>query len=81
MTKEHLEPAASIIEKIGVSEIAKIVSKHESRVYRWRMSKEKGGTGGVVPHEDAQKLLLEAQNGAFELAASDFFATQPEAAE
>lgn len=80
MSKEHLEPAATIIAKIGVAKIAQITGKHESRVYRWRMSKEKGGTDGVVPHGDAQKLIASSPIDGVEIAPSDFFASAKEVA-
>lgn len=69
------EPARSVIAKIGgVEAAAKITGKHVSRIYRWAYSREKGGTGGVVPHDDATKLLAYAKANSIDLDAADFFA-------
>lgn len=57
----------------GADVVASITGKHVSRVYRWMQPKRKGGTGGVIPHEDAQKLLTDAAERGLPLAASDFF--------
>lgn len=73
MANTHLEPAASIISKIGASKIAEITGKDISRVYRWRAPKERGGTGGVIPHEDAEKLLAAQCEHGFSLEAFEFF--------
>lgn len=84
MKPEHLDPARSVIAKIGVDKVAEITGKHVSRVYRWMYSQERGGTGGLIPQMDAQKLLAWARDNDFALSAAEFFdapAAQPEAAE
>jgi len=74
MTDKQLEPARTVLEKIGgVDVAAKVTGKHVSRIYRWTYSREKGGTGGVVPHEDATKLLEHARANQIDLKAEDFF--------
>lgn len=50
-----------------------ITGKHVSRVYRWMYPKEKGGTGGYVPQEDAAKLLKAAPVRGVPLKPADFF--------
>jgi hypothetical protein len=75
------EPAATIIERLGgtraVSEVAKV---DQSRVIRWRLPKENGGTGGVIPSRHVRPLLDHAKANGLALTADDFFATAGEAA-
>lgn len=74
MFEKNLEPATSILAKIGGANVAAgITGKHVSRVYRWCYPREKGGTGGVVPHDDATKLLAHAKANGIALSAEDFF--------
>lgn len=77
MSDKHLEPARTVIAKAGgVEAVARITGKHVSRIYRWMHPREKGGTGGVVPHADATKLLKEAQSDEkIDLRPEDFFVT------
>lgn len=76
-------PAKSVIEKVGGAETAsRVTGKHISRVYRWTYPASRGGTGGVVPHEDAIKLLDFARENNIALTADDFMqapSTVPEA--
>ena len=75
MSEKHLEPAKTVIAKIGgVDVAASITGKHVSRIYRWMYPAEKGGTGGVVPHADARKLLDHSKASGLDLHAEDFFA-------
>jgi hypothetical protein len=73
MSVEYLEPARSIIEKIGIEKVAEVTGRHVSRVYRWRLSRERGGTGGFIPPTEARQLLLYARTQAIDLTADDFF--------
>jgi hypothetical protein len=74
MTDKQLEPARTVLAKIGGVEVAsKVTGKHVSRIYRWTYPREKGGTGGVVPHDDATKLLAHARAKEIDLTADDFF--------
>lgn len=74
MSERHLEPAKSVIAKMGGADVvASITGKHVSRVYRWMHPKIRGGTGGFVPHEDAVKLLTAAPLRGVSLAPNDFF--------
>ena len=57
----HMEPAKSILDLIGVEIAAKVTGKHISRVYRWTYPTKRGGTGGIIPHADALKLLKYAR--------------------
>jgi hypothetical protein len=78
MSAHRLEPASSIIRKIGIDNVVAVTGKHVSRVYRWMYPKEKGGTGGVIPYDDARGLLAYAQTNNIDLTPGDFFAA-PEA--
>jgi hypothetical protein len=71
-----LEPAKSIIGKLGGPEkVAEITGRHISRVYRWMYSAARGGTGGVIPHGEARKLLDYADANGIDLQPADFFAS------
>lgn len=74
MSETHLNPAKSVIDKIGIDKVVTITGKHVSRVYRWMYPKERGGTGGRVPQEDAEKLLAYAKENKIDLSPADFFA-------
>ncbi|RUU24880.1 hypothetical protein EOD08_24235 [Mesorhizobium sp. M6A.T.Ca.TU.002.02.2.1] len=73
MSDTHLDPAKSIIAKIGIEKVSEITGKHVSRVYRWMYPKERGGTGGLIPQSDAPVLLAWAQENNIELSPADFF--------
>lgn len=73
MKPDHLEPARSVIAKIGVDKVAEITGKHVSRVYRWMYPQKRGGTGGIIPPGDAQKLLSWARENDVALSPADFF--------
>lgn len=81
MSKNHLDPAKSIIGKFGGPDpVARITGKHISRVYRWMHPKERGGTGGVIPQADAQKLLAHARSEGIDLDPREFFQSGAELA-
>jgi len=80
MSEKHLEPAKSIIAKIGIDKVSEITGKHVSRVYRWMYPKERGGTGGMIPQNDAPALLAYAKANHIELSPADFFAIPENAA-
>ena len=78
----HLEPARTVIEKSGgVDAVSKITGRSVSRVYRWMYSRERGGTGGAVPHGEARTLLDHAVATGGALTAADFFLTSASAPE
>jgi hypothetical protein len=78
MSDAHLEPAKSVIGKIGIDRVAEVTGKHVSRVYRWMYPKQRGGTDGLIPHSDASKLLVYAQQNGIELSPADFFVERKE---
>lgn len=80
MKKHQLNPAFSVIKKIGgVALVSTITGRDVSRVYRWTYPKELGGTGGFIPHEEALKLLDHAKVNGLSLTPSDFFDVSPAA--
>jgi hypothetical protein len=80
MSENHLDPAKSIIAKIGVGKVSELTRKDISRVYRWMYPKNRGGTGGLIPTADVPVLLAYAKDNDIELTADEFFQI-PEAAE
>ncbi|NTD84269.1 hypothetical protein [Agrobacterium tumefaciens] len=81
MSDNHLEPAKSVIAKIGIERVSAVTGKHISRVYRWMYPKARGGTGGIIPQADAFVLLAHARSEGIELSPADFFKISTEAAE
>ncbi|TGQ95996.1 hypothetical protein EN851_07635 [Mesorhizobium sp. M8A.F.Ca.ET.208.01.1.1] len=73
MSEAHLDPAKSIIAKIGIDNVAKVTGKHVSRVYRWMSPKERGGTGGLIPQAAQPAILKFAVENSIDLAPADFF--------
>lgn len=67
-----MDPAKSILDLIGVETAAKVTGKHISRVYRWTYPASRGGTGGIIPHIDAIKLLDHARGESLPLSEADF---------
>lgn len=72
MSDKHLDPAKSVIAKIGIEKVAVVTGKHVSRVYRWMYPKERGGTGGFIPPEDAKSLLAWARENDVALSPAEF---------
>ena len=74
-----LEPARTVVEICGgVEAVARMVDRDKSNVYRWGYSKEKGGTGGLVPQKLAPLLLKQAKH--LGLRSDHFFPDNDEAA-
>lgn len=81
MSEKHLDPARSVIAKIGIEKVSEVTGKHVSRVYRWMYPKEKGGTGGFIPQADAQAILSFARENNIPLLPSEFIEPAPTAGE
>lgn len=70
------EPADTIIKAFGgLTAVSRIVDATPGAVIRWRMPKEKGGTGGAIPHWHIPKLLADARAKELGMTAADFFPT------
>jgi hypothetical protein len=61
--KHHMNPAAFIIAKVGDAKaVSKITGSDYTRVCRWRYPEgDSHGTGGIVPHMAAMKLIAWAK--------------------
>ncbi|MDQ0132634.1 hypothetical protein J2T08_000535 [Neorhizobium galegae] len=67
------EPANTIIIKFkGLKPLAEVTDVSVHTVMRWRMPKEKGGTGGVVPHWHVDAILQAAKSKGIDLKPTDF---------
>ena len=75
----RMDPAKSILDLIGFETAARVTEKHLSRVYRWTYPASRGGTGGVIPHADAMKLLAHARAEGLALSEIDFMRIPSEA--
>jgi hypothetical protein len=42
-------PAERIVARFGAERLALWTGRHKARVHAWTWSREKGGTGGVIP--------------------------------
>lgn len=74
-----LEPAHTVIKICGGFEAtAAMADRSEVRVRRWTYTKEKGGTGGLIPADCQQRLLDEARSRGLPLRPEHFFAPQPQ---
>lgn len=71
----RFDPADSIITKCGgATKVARITGRNVTRVFRWALSKEAGGTGGTVPTDAARKLLEHATRSGIDLTPDQFLA-------
>lgn len=67
------EPANTIIKKFnGLKALAEVAGVKPHTVMRWRMPKERGGTGGVVPHWHIPAILDAAKERGLDIRLSDF---------
>lgn len=73
MSEAHLDPAKSVIAKVGIENVARVAGKHVSRVYRWMYPKDRGGTGGLIPQEVQPAILGFAEDNGIDLTERDFF--------
>lgn len=65
-------PASLVIEVFGgVRKAARALGVMPSTVCRWRLPREKGGTGGTVPSSAARKILRLAKERGLDLTAED----------
>lgn len=68
-----MDPAKSILDRIGVEKAAEVTGKSISRVYRWTYpTGAREGTGGIIPHADAIKLLEYCRSEDIPLSEADF---------
>ena len=55
----------------GATRLANLTGIDKSSVYRWRYSKERGGTDGAIPHANHGKILAVAFKNNIKLTRSD----------
>lgn len=67
-----MDPAKSILDLVGIDNAASVTGKHVSRIYRWTYPTSRGGTGGIIPHADALKILGFARENNIPLSEADF---------
>lgn len=71
--KNALEPAKSIIERLGGEFIAaKIAGTKAVAPYRWQYERMRGGTGGLIPQRHHPALLAYARLMGIALSAEEF---------
>jgi hypothetical protein len=69
-----MEPAQTVINKCGgFAAAAEMAERSEVRVRRWTYSKDKGGTGGLIPAESQVRLLAAAKARGLDLRPEHFF--------
>ena len=56
----------------GLTALAGVADVKPHTVMRWRMPKERGGTGGIIPHWHMTTILEEAKARRIKLDAVDF---------
>lgn len=77
-----MEPANSIISLFGENEtesvaaVTQVCSVHRQSVYRWRWSKARGGTDGLIPQRYHMALLDAARERGIPLKAEHFLPGQ-----
>lgn len=68
-----MEPASSIIEKLGgEAVVSKITKTAYTAPYRWQAARKKGGTGGRIPQDHHRTLLSYARENNIPLEAEEF---------
>lgn len=68
-----MEPASTIVRKLGGEGIvAELTRTASTAPYRWQYSREKGGTGGVIPQRYHRTLLSYARENDIPLSAEEF---------
>jgi hypothetical protein len=77
-TQPFLQPAASVISKFGgARKLSDLMDLDKSTVCQWRVSKERGGTGGLIPARHHEPLLALAKKQGVRLGASDLVKRPP----
>jgi hypothetical protein len=75
MREDYLEPAQTVVRILGgIGNTSIAANVHRTRVNRWLLPKENGGTGGLVPSRHHQPLLDWAKENGRPLKPEHFFA-------
>jgi len=76
-----LQPAMSIIDSLGgAAELSKGLGVSYSQVRKWTWSRQRGGTGGLIPQRHHVAVLNLARQKCVPLTAADFLPVDSEAA-
>lgn len=76
-----LQPAMSIIDSLGgAAELSKGLGISYCQVRKWTWSKQRGGTGGLIPQRHHLAVLNIARQKCVPLTAADFLPVVSEAA-
>lgn len=68
-----MEPANTIIKRMGgAAEVAKIAGVQRASVYKWTWSKDRGGTGGLIPMNKIADLIAATADTDCPLTFADF---------
>lgn len=66
------EPAHTVISRLGgLTKVSALCGVNISTVQRWKMPREKGGTGGLIPAKYMTALLRHANESGASLTADD----------
>jgi hypothetical protein len=69
-----MSPAERVIDKCGgVAVVAELAGVHVSRVHRWTYPKSRGGSNGIIPSANQQRILDAARARGIDLSPDDFF--------
>lgn len=72
-----MEPAQTIIRKLGgEAVVSEITGTAYTAPYRWQHSRERGGTGGLIPQKHHPRLLAFAMAKGIALSPSEFLPAQ-----
>lgn len=72
------EPANTIIQKFnGLKALAEAANVSVHSVMRWRTVRDKGGTGGIIPHWHVEAILNAAKERKIKLEPADFLSVPP----
>ena len=73
----HCEPASTLIKTLGgLTALAAVAETTPTTVQRWRLPREKGGTGGYIPRKYHGKIIAHAATLGVELTPLSFFESE-----
>jgi hypothetical protein len=68
----YLDPADKVIRAFGgATSLGGRIGLHRTQIHRWRLSKERGGCGGVIPRAHHERLIELAKESKIALTTSD----------
>lgn len=74
------EPAKTVISRLGgLTKVSALCGVDISTVQRWRMSRDKRGTGGIIPAKYMEVLLQHANDTGVDVKADDLIPRREQA--